>query len=119
MKEINCTCPFTGHRFNATMHEQTKDLFCNNPVNGDKFICYYNSDTDTYSIDADTLLQKFDLVSQTAAAYILGVTRQRVNQIVKQELIKPIQIDGRYYFKREDVLKYKEKRKIGAPRKDV
>lgn len=118
MKPISITCPFTGQVIKATENEDTKTLIFQDAITHEPITCKYDFERNCYCIPAEILLRKFDLVSSTHAAYILGVTRQRVSYIAKNEIIKPVVLNGKTMFHRQDVLDYKETRKVGAPKKE-
>ena len=117
MKPVSITCPFTGITVKA-MESGDKTLFFRNAITREEIMCPYDYISDCYSIPAEMLTQKYDLVSMTHAAYILGVTRQRMTQIARDETIKPLVVGGKTMFARDDVLEYKNKRKVGAPKKE-
>ena len=118
MKPVSITCPFTGHVVNATKDEDTKTLYMQNAITHEPIVCMYDFEKDCYCIPARILMQKYDLVSMTHAAYILGVTRQRISYIAKHEIIKPYTVNDKTMFMRSDVLDYKKNRKVGAPKKE-
>ena len=118
MKPVSITCPFTGQVIKALQNENDGTLIIENAITHEQITCVYDKDNDCYCIPANILLQKFDLITQTHAAYILGVTRQRISQIAKMETIKPLLVNGKTMFHRQDVLDYKETRKVGAPKKE-
>ena len=117
MKEIICTCPFTGKPFTALQNEETLDITIPDAITGEMITLLYDWRENAYLLPTEKIVRRYDLVSQTEATYILGVTRQRISQLIKNETIKAMQIDGRWYFERKDVLDYKEKRKVGAPKR--
>ena len=117
MKEIVCTCPFTGKGFTALQNEETMDITIQDAITGEMITLLYDWRENTYLLNAEKFLKRYDLISQMEASYILGVTRQRINQLIKNETIKALQIDGKWYFERQDVLDYKKNRKIGAPKR--
>ena len=118
MKPVSITCPFTGQVIKAIENEDTKTLIITNAITKEPIECLYDYEGGCYCIPAKILMQKYDLVSMTHAAYILGVTRQRISYIAKHEIIKPYTVNNRTMFMRSDVLDYKENRKVGAPKKE-
>ena len=118
MKPVSITCPFTGQVIKALQNESDDSIIIENAITHEQFTCMYDKEKDCYCIPAQILLQKFDLITQAHAAYILGVTRQRISQIAKMETIKPLLVNGKTMFHRQDVLDYKETRKVGAPKKE-
>lgn len=118
MKPVSITCPFTGQVINATQDENTKTLYMQNAITHEPIVCIYDFERNCYSIPADILMRKYDLISMTHAAYILGVTRQRISYIAKNGIIDPVYLNGKTMFHRQDVLDYKETRKVGAPKKE-
>lgn len=118
MKPVSITCPFTGQVIKATKNEDSGTLIFINAITKEPITCLYDYEKDCYCIPAKILLEKYDLISMTQAAYILGVTRQRISQIAKTETIKSLTINGKTVFHKQDVLNYKETRKVGAPKKE-
>lgn len=63
------------------------------------------------------LFEHIDLVTFADAAKILDITIQGVHNLSSREVLQTIELSGKKYFKLKDVLKYKEERKRGRPRK--
>ena len=118
MKPVSISCPFTGQVIRATQNEDTKTIIVENSITHEPVVCLYDAERDCFCIPAKIIMQKIDMVSMTHASYILGITRQRISQIAKTEVIKPYHVNGKTMFRRDDVLAYKEKRKVGAPKKE-
>lgn len=118
MKEIKLTCPFTGCDFTATQTADG-DLFIIHPLTNEQIKISYNASIKKYNIDANHF-KHIETVTSAQAEKILDVTKQRVYQIVKNETIpvhytKPY---GEVVFILDDVLSYKNTRKVGKPKKN-
>ena len=116
MRKTTLTCPFTGLCFDA-IETADKDVIFTNPLSGEQMKLTYNNSCKRYMIDAETF-KKIDMLDCGEAADILGITRQRVSKIAADGIIPNVRIANKLFFKRSDVLHYKETRKVGAPRKE-
>lgn len=120
MREITCTCPFTGLEFNA-FQEESGDIFTTNPLTGEtKSImksAIWANDNDFYMIPI-SMFKHVPIVKAYDAKEILGVSKQRIAQIIANDTIPVKRINGEPYFLKSDVLDYRENRAVGAPRKD-
>lgn len=121
MREITCTCPFTGLEFNALENEETGTISYKNPLTGCNAILRrgdHIEDTKRYyalNIEDTTHVP---IVKAYDAKEILGVSKQRIAQIIANDTIPVKRINGEPYFLKSDVLDYRENRAVGAPRKD-
>ena len=117
MHKISLTCPFTGCKFDATI-DKDKTLYIKHPITDEMHIVKYDAFMESYVVPA-RLFDFIETVSMGEAAEILEVTRQRVSMIATYDTIPAKTVNGQTVFKLSDVLKYKETRKTGAPRKDA
>lgn len=113
MQKLNLTCPFTGVEFTA-LKSADGDLLVIHPLTGEQIKIDYDGSTNRYSMPAETFAH-----IQTATPYdlidMLQVTRQRVTQIVQNEVIPVHHVNNLPVFLLSDVLEYKKNRKVGAP----
>ena len=116
MKEIILTCPFTGCTFNA-LQDADDNLYFVHPLTGETLRMNYNRNFRWYHLDK-RLLKKVETVTLVKAAEILEVSRQRASAIAQTGVIAPKRVNGQTVFILDDVLKYKESRKVGAPPKE-
>ena len=116
MKEILLTCPFTGQPFTALI-DTDDNLYCKHALTGELMKINFNWPIKRYMIPK-SYLERIDTVSFTDAAELLGVSRQRISAIAANDTIRSYELNGQKVFLMSDVLKYKETRKVGAPRKD-
>lgn len=113
MKMRKCTCPLTGITFDAIMDEH--EMIVTNPLT-EKAI--------TFSINHGfvqipiSMFKSVPLLTPTATAYELGVTRQRVDQLSKTNKLTPHYIANTLMFIKDEVLEYKKQRKNGRPKKE-
>ena len=117
MHKISLTCPFTGCKFDATI-DKDKTLYIKHPITDEMHIVKYDAFMESYEVPA-RLFDFIETVSMSEAAEILGVTRQRMSAIAANDTIPAKTANGQTVFKLLNVLKYKETRKTGAPRKDA
>lgn len=59
-----------------------------------------------------------ETVTPKQAQEILEVSKQRISQIVATNVIPMHRIAGQIVFRLDDVLRYKENRQVGAPKKE-
>lgn len=113
MQELILTCPFTGVEFTA-IQTADGDLLVIHPLTKEQIKINYNHTAMTYNTNAETF-KHIDTVTPAELIEILGVSRQRVSQIVQEEVIPVHHVNGSPVFLLSDVLEYKEHRKVGAP----
>ena len=113
MQELKLTCPFTGIEFTA-IETIDGDLLVIHPLTGEQIKIDYDHTAMTYNMNAENF-KHIDTVTPTELIGILGVSRQRVSQIVQDEVIPVHHVNGSPVFLLPDVLEYKENRKVGAP----
>lgn len=113
MQELILTCPFTGVEFTA-IQTADGDLLVIHPLTGEQIKIDYNHTAMTYSMNAKTF-KHIDTVTPAELIGILGVSRQRISQIVQDEVIPVHHVNGSPVFLLPDVLEYKKNRKVGAP----
>ena len=116
MREILLTCPFTGCTFNA-LQDADENLYFVHPLTGETLRMNYNASIKKYNLDK-ALLKRVQTVTLSQAAEILEVSRQRASAIAQSGVIAPKRVNGQIVFVLDDVLKYKESRKVGAPPKE-
>ena len=116
MKSLILTCPFTGVEFTALV-DADNNLYVKNPLTNEDVRVNYNCSIKKYNIPAN-LFKHVDTVTLAQAAEILEVSRQRISAIALDNVIPAKSVNGQTVFVLSDVLKYKETRKTGAPRKD-
>ena len=113
MQELKLTCPFTGVEFTA-LKSADGDLLVIHPLTGEQIKITATVPARVYSMDAETF-KRIDTVTPAELVGILGVSRQRVSQIVQDEVIPVHHVNGSPVFLLPDVLEYKKNRKVGAP----
>lgn len=117
MREIILTCPFTGVEFSALEYADGT-LIVKHPLTGTLNRINWNGTIERYNIPR-FLFKHISTVTLTEAAEILVVSRQRISQIAKDGVIPAKSVNGSTVFLLDDVLKYKETRKVGAPCKEA
>ena len=113
MQELILTCPFTGVEFTA-LKSADGDLLVIHPLTGEQIKIDYYSSANRYAMPAEAfenipIATPYDLID------MLQVTRQRVTQIVQNEVIPVHYVNNQPIFLLSDVLEYKKNRKVGAP----
>lgn len=117
MKEKIMSCPFTGCAFSATV-DKDKNMIFKNPLTGKLEYVHYDKFMECYEVPIG-FFNFVETMTLGEASSILNVSRQRMTQIAQSEVIPPKTVNGQTVFIKSDVLKYKETRKPGAPRKDA
>ena len=117
MKEITLTCPFTGVEIIATA-DVLGNVYFTHPLTGEQLKMNYNSSVKRYNIPKEWF-KHVETVTIGEAAEILEVSRQRASAIAATNVIKPVLVNGQQCFIKSDVLKYKQERKPGAPKKEA
>ena len=117
MHKTTFTCPFTGCAFDATI-DKAKNIYVKHPITGEINLVKFDACTACYEVP-ENLFNYIATVTPIKAAEILEVTRQRISSIATYDTIPAKTVNGQMVFVLDDVLKYKETRKTGAPRKDV
>ena len=113
MKEILLTCPFTGCQFTATI-DLDNNLYVKHPLTGEINKINYNCSIKKYNVPK-SLFKPVETVTLAETAEILGVSRQRASAIGVSGVIAPKVVNGQTVFLLNDVLAYRDNRKVGAP----
>lgn len=101
------TCPFTGVEFMAEILPDGGIQF-ENPLTGETSIM------NNVPLEQFTYLETF---TPMECADFLGVTKQRISQIIKRKTIPVHIVAGKPVFLKLEVEYYKRTRKVGAPKK--
>lgn len=115
MRQVTMTCPFTGLPFNA-IEDADGNIYYENALTGKQMKMNFNNSIRKFNIKRSEFTF-CELVNFNQAKDLLGVSRQRVYQIVNEGMLKPVYIADSTYFLKSDVLSYKENVKLGRPRK--
>ena len=113
MKEITLTCPFTGLEFTA-LESLDGRLVVKHPLTGEDMAIKWNCSIKKYNVPK-TYFKHIETCTPEKAAEILEVSRQRIAQIIKAQIIPVHYVAGKALFLMDDVLSYKETRKPGRP----
>lgn len=116
MKELLCTCPFTGVKFKA-LESTDGNVYFIHPLTGDKLQMRIDKMDNSYQIPAEYFTY-MKTVTPMQAGEILKVSKQRISQIVADNTIPVRLVNGSPVFLLSDVAHYKDTRKVGAPRKE-
>ena len=114
MEKVYLTCPFTGVNFQGFKHNG-KIMF-NHPLLHE--MCSATIDNGKIIIPAN-LFAHIETVTPNEAADILCVSRQRISQLINDDVIPSHMVNGQPVFIETELLEYKENRKAGRPRKDA
>lgn len=115
MQKVTLTCPFTGATFEALEYADGKISF-RHALTGEEIHMNWNGTINRYNI-VKSAFKYYPIVEFKDAAKILKVTPQRITQLARDEIIPVHDVNSKSVFLLDDVLKYKETRKVGAPRK--
>ena len=113
---MNCnthTCPFTGAPFDAVHLDNS--LVVSNPLTGAQIA--YPVREGCIMVPLRTL-GHVDTVTPAEAADMLGVSRQRVDQLAGAGKLCQRYVNGSPVFLASDVVEYKGSRKNGRPHKE-
>ena len=116
MKELLCTCPFTGVKFKA-LESTDGNVYFIHPLTDDKLQMRIDKTDNSYQIPAEYFTY-MKTVTPMQAGEILAVSKQRISQIVADNTIPVRLVNGSPVFLLSDVAHYKDTRKVGAPRKE-
>lgn len=116
MRKITLTCPFTGVEFDA-LETSDGDVIARHAITGEEIRMNYNYAIRRYNVRREHFAH-IDTVTQTEAAYILGISRQRISRIAATGVIQPHTVNGSIVFTKSEVVEYAKTRKVGAPAKE-
>lgn len=117
MKEITLTCPFTGVEFNALEMADGK-LIVIHPLSSEQLTVNWNCSIKKYNVPK-SYFKHIETMTRDEAQQILNVSHQRITQIIKDEIIPVHYINGVPVFVADDVYRYRDTRKVGAPKKET
>ena len=117
MRKITLTSPFTGCAFDTKI-DKAKNLYVKHPITEEIHLIRYDSFMECYEVP-ENLFRYIETVTLGQAAEILDVSRQRMSAIAANNTIPAKTANGQIVFNKNDVLKYKQTRKTGAPRKNT
>lgn len=116
MQRMKLTCPFTGVEFEGFKETSLGKFFYANPLNHEMTSVKYDSATNSITINLEDFAH-VETVTPDEATDILMISRQRMSQIVNENVIPAHIVAGKPVLKLSQVLDYKENRKPGRPRK--
>lgn len=117
MKKVILTCPFTGQEFTA-LESADGNLFVNHALTGEQIKINWNCTINRYNLQKSAL-KHIETVNFSDASEILGVSHQRISQIAKEGIIQAHKVGNSSVFVKDDVYRYRDSRKVGAPKKKV
>lgn len=115
MEQLVLTCPFTGLEFHAFFNGS--DLICSHPIVHEQMRFKVDMLENSITVPLE-YFKHFEMVSPVEAAGMLDITRQRMTQLMDDEIIPAVFIGGRKLVKRDDVISYLESRTVGRPKKE-
>ena len=118
MEKMKLTCPFTGIEFQAFKEPKTHKLYFANPLTHEMTSAKWDMIANAYVIPAE-MFRYIETISTVEAMEILDVSRQRISQIVNDNVIPSHIVNNQPVFILSDVLQYKENKKPGRPKKDA
>lgn len=116
MKHVKLTCPFTGGQFEALEFADGK-LAVKHAITGETFYMNWNRSIKRYNV-SKRVFELIETVTFAQAAKILDVSRQRITQIARDQIVMPHDVNGTSVFILSELLEYKKNRKVGAPFKE-
>ena len=115
MKEIKLTCPFTGVEFSA-LEDCNGNIYAKHAITGDDIKLNWNYTIKRYNIPKSAF-KHHETVTPVQAAKILDVSKQRISQIVQEQIIPVHMVNGSPVFLLADVEEYSQNRSVGRPKK--
>ena len=115
MKEIKLTCPFTGVEFTA-LEDVNGNVYAKHALTGEDIKVNWNSSIKRYNIQKSAFKYR-ETVTPMQAAQMLDVSKQRISQIVQEQIIPVHTVNGSPVFLLADVEKYSKNRTVGRPKK--
>ena len=132
MEKVKFTCPLTGVPFEMMFQEKIKHVkiedfdfklfpilskpLCNHPLEHYPLDIYIN---ERYELCIPmTYFELVETVTPIEASEILETSRQRITQILNDDIIPSHIVNGKPVFKLDDVLEYRENRCVGRPKRE-
>ena len=115
MKEIILTCPFTGVEFTA-LEDVNGNLYVKHVLTGEDIKVNWNCSIQRYNLQKKAF-KHYETVTPVQAAKILDVSKQRISQIVQEQIIPVHMVNGYPVFLLSDVEEYSQNRAVGRPKK--
>lgn len=120
MRKQKLTCPLTGCGFEVITTNEENPMFekflMSHPIEHYPFEAYVN---ERYELCIPLkCFERVETVTPSEAANILNVSKQRMSQLIRSNVLNAHIVNGQPVFKLEDVLEYKRTRKLGRPRKE-
>lgn len=113
MKEIKMTCPFTGVEFTALEYADGK-IVVKHPLTNELLQVNWNCSIKKYNVPK-SFFKHIETITPNETAELLNVSRQRVAQIIKDNVIEAHDVNGSKVFVKDDVIRYRDTRKAGRP----
>lgn len=121
MKKIMLTCPLTGCEFELKIMDNHILPFTkattHHPLIHQPIEIYMNEHFELCI--PYKYFEHLETLTPIEAASVLGVTRQRISQIINDNVIPSHIINGSPVLLKTDVVSYLETRKTGRPAKEV
>ena len=115
MKEIRLTCPFTGVEFSA-LEDCSGNIYAKHTITSEDIKLNWNCTIKRYNIPKSAF-KHYETVTPVQAAEILGVSKQRISQIVQEQIIPVHMVNESPVFLLVDVKEYSQNRAVGRPKK--
>ena len=115
MKEIKLTCPFTGVEFTA-LGDINGNIYVKHALTGEDIKLNWNCSIQRYNLPKNAF-KYYETITPVQAAKMLEVSKQRISQIVQEQIIPVHIINGSPVFLFDDVEKYSQNRTVGRPKK--
>lgn len=121
MYEKILTCPLTGAEFVIASTENELAPFAkaaaHHPLTHEPVDMYVN---ERFELCIPIRhFEHIETLSRMEAAYLMGVTRQRITQILKDDIIPSHIVNDSVVFVKNDIIDYVNNRTFGRPRKDA
>lgn len=108
------TCPFTGEKFIGTFNNDNT-ISIMNPITHASYNFKIHGNAITIPL---SMFEYIETITPKEAENLLDISRQRMNKIIKDNIIPTYQLNNKKVMRLSDVLRYKQLRKAGRPTKD-
>ncbi len=107
------TDPFTGAPFEGI--EIDDEITIPNAITGEP--CVFKIKDECIMLPLE-MCEAVQIINAQETCMKLHISRQRLSQLVNNEMLHPIYLGNSQYFVLDAVLEYKRNRKVGRPKKD-
>lgn len=112
MELRNFTDPFAGIDFTVVAHDD--EIRFMHPITNETVTAHLDGETLSIPLSA---FERVETMNVKETCDTLEISRQRLSQLVANDILIPFYIGDSQHFRTADILEYKQNRKTGRPRK--